>query len=161
MGILGAKLNQCVLKLLPERRSTRPRAWPGPGSTGSLPEDLIPEAAVAGSMTRYLLALSVGTDWDRFQWLKRNARGAAAADRLTEALALIRGEPLGASTTRSLGRARSRLAPRPAPQSPKAVRARRVVRGARALRRGPDLEGWLSHLAVPRRDVFDQPSAPT
>ena len=59
------------------------------------------------------------------------------------------------------GGARSRLAPRPAPQSPKAVRARRVVRGAGALRRGPDLEGWLSHLAVPCRDVFDQPSAPT
>jgi len=36
----------------------------------------------------------VGTDWDRFQWLKRNARGAAAADRLTEALTLVRGEPL-------------------------------------------------------------------
>jgi len=84
-------------------------------------------------MTRYLSALSVGTDWDRFQWLKRNARGAAAADRLTEALALVRGEPLGASTTRIL--AACTVAPRPAPQSPKAVRARRVVRGARALRR--------------------------
>ena len=49
---------------------------------------------VAGGMARYLLAPCVGTDWDRFQWLERNARGAAAADRLTEALALVRGEPL-------------------------------------------------------------------
>ena len=57
-------------------------------------EDLIPKSAVDGGMTRYRVALCVGTDWDRFQWLTRNARGAAAADRLTEALALVRGEPL-------------------------------------------------------------------
>ena len=57
-------------------------------------EDLIPNTAVAGGMTRYRVKQCVGTDWDRFQWLKRNARGAATADRLTEALALVRGEPL-------------------------------------------------------------------
>jgi len=57
-------------------------------------EDLIPNTAVAGGMTRYRVEQCVGTDWDRFQWLKRNARGAATADRLTEALALVRGEPL-------------------------------------------------------------------
>ena len=37
-------------------------------------EDLIPKTAAAGSMIRYLLAGCVGTDWNRFQWLKRNAR---------------------------------------------------------------------------------------
>jgi len=57
-------------------------------------EDLIPKAAIGGGMTRYRVAPCVGTDWDRFQWLRRNARGAVAADRLTEALALVRGEPL-------------------------------------------------------------------
>ncbi len=57
-------------------------------------EDLIPKSAVDGGMTRYRVAPCVGTTWDKFQWLRRNARGAAAADRLTEALALVRGEPL-------------------------------------------------------------------
>ena len=57
-------------------------------------DDLIPKRAVDGGIARYRVAPYVGTDWDRFQWLVRNATGTAAVRRLTEALTLVRGEPL-------------------------------------------------------------------
>ena len=42
----------------------------------------------------YLLEPCVGTTWDLFQWQVDNARGPDTADRLNDALALVRGEPL-------------------------------------------------------------------
>jgi len=62
-------------------------------------EDLLPYRCVDGQM-RYVLDPVAGIqDWDRFRWLARNAIGAGEADRLTEALALVRGPSFGAPTS--------------------------------------------------------------
>ena len=58
-------------------------------------ENLIPYGPVDGGEFRYRLDPRVGTDWDLFRWLARQS-GPGEADRLTRALDLVRGEPLGA-----------------------------------------------------------------
>jgi len=58
-------------------------------------ENLIPYGPVDGGEFRYRLDLRVGTDWNLFRWLARQT-GPGEADRLTRALDLVRGEPLGA-----------------------------------------------------------------
>ncbi len=58
-------------------------------------ENLILYGPVGGGELRYCLDPRVGTDWDLFCWLARQT-GPGEADRLTRALDLVRGEPLGA-----------------------------------------------------------------